>query len=167
MADDQNEFHTVRGYELIDHSGSSLSPSMEDYLEMIYRQAVPKGYTRISDLAGALNVQPPSASKMVQKLADLNYLLYQKYGIIELSESGRLLGEYLLYRHEITRRFLQLLGVGENILKETEKLEHNLSRDTVNRVSCLLGFLDESPDIRIQFNKYLQKCTAVPSGEEL
>lgn len=165
MANDQNEFHTVRGYELIEHSGSGLSPGMEDYLEMIYRLALQKGYTRISDLAGALNVQPPSASKMVQKLADLNYLLYQKYGIIELSESGRILGEYLLYRHEITRRFLQMLGVGENILKETEKLEHNLSRDTVNRVSCLLRFWDESPDLQTRFYNYLQECTAVGSGK--
>jgi len=134
MADEQNKFHTVRGYELIDHAGNGLSPSMEDYLEMIYRLAVPKGYTRSSDLAAALNVQPPSASKMVQKLADLTYLHYQKYGIIELSESGRLIGEYLLYRHEIICKFLKFLGGRHIILKENEMIEHSLSIETVNMI---------------------------------
>lgn len=162
MIDEQGKFYTVRGYELIDQADKALSSSMEDYLEMIYRLASNKGYTRISDLSIALNVQPPSASKMVQKLSDLAYLHYQKYGLIELSESGKLLGEYLLYRHETIDKFLHMLGVKEGILEETEKIEHNLSKETVNKISCLLTFWDEHPDVQEEYCKYLQEYLSAP-----
>lgn len=166
MTEKQSKFHTVRGYELIDLAGKVLSSSMEDYLEMIYRLASPKGYTRISDLSTALNVQPPSASKMVQKLADLAYLHYQKYGLIELSESGKLLGEYLLYRHEVINNFLFMLGVNKDILEETEKIEHNLSKETVNRINCLLSFWAEHPDIEEKYRKYHQEHFGFFSAKE-
>ena len=39
---------------------------MEDYLEMIYRLSKENGYTRINELSNALNVQPPSATRMVK-----------------------------------------------------------------------------------------------------
>ncbi len=162
MTDEQDKFYTVRGYELIDQTGKVLSASMEDYLEMIYRLASHKGYTRISDLSIALNVQPPSASKMVQKLADLAYLHYQKYGLIELSESGKLLGEYLLYRHQIIDKFLHMLGVKEGILEETEKIEHNLSKETVTKISCLLNFWEEHPGIQEEYRKYQQEILTTP-----
>lgn len=162
MTDEQGKFYTVRGYELIDQADKVLSASMEDYLEMIFRLASNKGYTRISDLSIALNVQPPSASKMVQKLADLAYLHYQKYGLIELSESGQLLGEYLLYRHEIIDKFLHMLGVEEGILEETEKIEHNLSKETVNKISCLVNFWKEHPDIHEEYRKYHQNILTTP-----
>lgn len=162
MTEDQNKFYTVRGYELLDQAGKGLSPSMEDYLEMIYRLAVLKGYTRISDLAAALNVQPPSASKMVQKLAELSYVNYEKYGIIELSESGRILGKYLLSRHEITSKFLLMLGVVDNTLEETEKIEHNLSKETVQKISCLLDFFDAYPNIAEQYQHFCSKARLPP-----
>lgn len=157
MTDKQDKFYTVRGYELADQAGKVLSSSMEDYLEMIYRLASKKGYTRISDLSAALNVQPPSASKMVQKLADLAYVNYHKYGLIELSEPGRLLGEYLLYRHKTIEKFLHMMGVNEGILEETEKIEHNLSKETVNKISCLLSFWENHPDDWEKYRKYYRK----------
>ncbi len=162
MIKEPGKFYTVRGYELIDHSGKTLSSSMEDYLEMIYRLTSSKGYTRISDLAIALNVQPPSASKMVQKLADLAYLHYQKYGLIELSNTGKLLGEYLLYRHNIIEKFLRMLGVVEGILEETEKIEHNLSKETVNKINCLLNFFEGNSDIQEKFRNFQQEYSSPP-----
>ena len=32
-----NQFHTVRGYQLLEQNKSVLTSAMEDYLEMIYR----------------------------------------------------------------------------------------------------------------------------------
>lgn len=154
MENEQERFHTVRGYELIEQDGKMLTSSMEDYLEMIYRLAREKGYTRISDLSGALNVQPPSASRMVQKLADVCYVHYQKYGLIELTDKGKVLGEYLLYRHATIEKFLQLLGVNESILEETEKIEHNLSKGTIAKINSLLRFFDEQPSIKDQYVHY-------------
>ena len=78
-----------------------LTASMEDYLEMIYRLSLNTGFTRIHELSNALNVQPPSATKMVQKLAELKLLKYEKYGVVTLEQDGKKLGQVLLNRHNI------------------------------------------------------------------
>lgn len=159
MGDGQGRFYTVRGYELMGQEGRVLTSSMEDYLEMICRLVGKRGYTRISDLAGALHVQPPSASKMVQKLADASLVHYQKYGLIELTEAGKKLGDYLLYRHATLERFLVLLGVSEGILEDTEKIEHSLSTATVAKISHLLNFFEDHPHIKEQYIRYSRPRT--------
>jgi hypothetical protein len=52
------EFHTVRGYQLIKQTDRQLTSAMEDYLEMIYRNILKEGYMRINTLADMLNVKP-------------------------------------------------------------------------------------------------------------
>ena len=62
----KKDFYTFREY--MKNVDKLLTASMEDYLEMIYRLSYDNGFTRIHELSSALNVQPPSATKMVQKL---------------------------------------------------------------------------------------------------
>jgi len=66
MQSDNKDFHTARAYSVMDKYGMIMTASMEDYLEMIYRLSHSKGFTRISDLAKSLHVQPPSASNFTQ-----------------------------------------------------------------------------------------------------
>lgn len=159
MEDKKKGFYTVRGYERLMQMDKSVTPSMEDYLEMAYRLSREKGYTRIGDLAGALNVQPPSASKMVQKLAEASYISYEKYGAIELTEKGREMGDYLLKRHETIAEFLQIIGVTEGLLEETEKIEHNLSRKTVEQIMTLVRFMRDNQEWKEMFELYKQKTS--------
>ncbi|HHV16770.1 MAG TPA: transcriptional regulator MntR [Gelria sp.] len=146
MENQGREFRTVRGYQIKQRETTAITASMEDYLEMIYRLAREKGYTRISDLATALNVQPPSASKMVQKLAEMGYLQFEKYGVIELSKKGREHGRYLLKRHETLERFLAIIGVKEQLLEETEKIEHYISPETIGKIMLLVEFMEDNPE---------------------
>jgi DtxR family Mn-dependent transcriptional regulator len=146
MSENHREFRTVRGYQIKQQKTNPITASMEDYLEMIYRLAGEKGYTRIGDLAGALNVQPPSASKMVQKLAEMGYLQFEKYGVIQLSKTGLSLGKYLLKRHETLELFFSLLGVTEGLLEQTEKIEHFINPETVEKILLLVEFMEEHPD---------------------
>lgn len=143
MSNLEREFYTVRGYALLNQEDNSLTPSMEDYLEMSYRLSKDKGFTRISDLASALNVQPPSASKMVSRLAEMDYLIFERYGVIQLTEKGTRIGRYLLNRHKIIESFLKTIGVKENILEQTEKIEHFLNENTLERIEVLLKFLSK------------------------
>ena len=80
----EDSFHTVRGYEMQGYNRSSLTPALEDYLEMIYRRSLKEPYIRIKSLARYLNVKDPSASKMVQKLGELGFVNYERYGIVHL-----------------------------------------------------------------------------------
>jgi DtxR family Mn-dependent transcriptional regulator len=144
MVTQGNKFYTVRGYALLNQDENILTPSMEDYLEMAYRLGKSKGYARMSDLAEALNVQPPSASKMVQKLAELGYFSYEKYGVIEFTELGQKTGEFLLQRHAIIEKFLTMLGVVKNTLEDTEKIEHNISEETYEKIRLFVQFMEEN-----------------------
>lgn len=160
MGSGEEKFYTVRGYELMHGEPDSLTSGMEDYLEMVFRLCGTKGYVRMVDLAQALNVQPPSASAMVQKLAEAGYVQYHKYGMIELTDKGLELGRYLLYRHTIIEEFLRLIGVSTGLLAETEKIEHNVSHETVKRISRLVTYLKENPDSFKSFSE--QEPSALP-----
>lgn len=160
MEDQGREFRTVRGYQIKQQETKTITPSMEDYLEMIYRLAREKGYTRMGDLATALNVQPPSASKMVQKLAEMGYLQFEKYGVIELSRKGREHGKYLLKRHETLERFLGIIGVKEQLLEETEKIEHYISPETIRKIMLLVEFMEDNPEWLQAFNDF-HNCRGV------
>ena len=144
MASQDRQFYTVRGYALLNQDDNVLTPSMEDYLEMTYRLGKDKGYARISDLAEALNVQPPSASKMVQKLAEMGYFNYERYGVIEFTRQGQEAGELLLKRHETIEQFLMIIGVVNNVLEDTEKIEHNISEETYKHITVLFQFMQSN-----------------------
>jgi len=148
-----NDFRTFSGY--MKKEEHLLSASMEDYLEMIYRLSKDTGFTRINELSEALNVHPPSATRMVQKLGLLNLLQYEKYGVILLRAEGKRLGGLLLERHNMIESFFRLLGINdETILAETEKVEHTLSDETVKCFERYILFVKENPDVLARLNEF-------------
>lgn len=149
-----NEFHTVRGYELKNNK-KEITPAMEDYLEMIYRNSLESNYIRINQLSKLLNVRNSSVSKMVQKLGKLKLLNYEKYGIITLTSKGKKTGAFLLERHITIEKFLKLLGCNKNILVQTELMEHIIDIETVNKVKKLISFFEENEDIYDRYINFL------------
>jgi len=148
------EFHTFRGYEMIKKNKDHLTPSMEDYLEMIYRHCQEGGYVRINQLAEKLNVKASSASKTVSKLAEMGYLDYEKYGIIQLTAKGEIMGSFLLDRHETVEAFLKHIGVEDTVLLETDRIVHHLSVDTVRNIKILNEFFASSPEVFDSFRQF-------------
>lgn len=147
------DYHTFSEY--MKKNGSILTASMEDYLEMIYRLSMKSGFTRINELADALNVHPPSATRMVQRLGKNNLLKYEKYGVIILKEEGMLLGEFLIKRHNTIEEFLKIMGVPEKtLLVETEKIEHTISDDTANCFEVFISFIKNNPDIKDKYYEF-------------
>ena len=154
---EKKEFHTVRGYQLLEQNEKLLSSAMEDYLEMICRNSENEGFMRMNRLAELLNVKASSASKMVQKLGELGLLKYEKYGIIILTEDGKEVGLYLLNRHKIIEEFLRTIGIKENLLVETELIEHYISSNTLENIRILNEFLTSDPEIMKKFEEYKTK----------
>lgn len=159
------DFYTFSEYMKKDDN--LMTASMEDYLEMIYRLSSETGFTRIHDLSNALNVQPPSATKMVQRLAAKKLLKYEKYGVIMLEEKGKAIGAALLERHTAIENLLRLLGVKESeILEETEKIEHTIHKDTLKCFENFLGFIDENPDIGTKLMQYMDSKSPINENED-
>lgn len=148
----EEDFFTFREYMKREYD--FLTASMEDYLEMIFRLSRDNGFTRVHDLAESLNVQPPSATKMVQKLAELKLIKYEKYGIIVLTEEGKKTGRALLERHNIIESFLKLIGISQGVLEETEKIEHTISAETLEYLSDFISFIHEHPHLIGEFEDY-------------
>lgn len=149
----KNDFYTFNEY--MKKENNLLTASMEDYLEMIYRLSLYTGFTRIHELSNALNVQPPSATKMVQKLSELKLLKYKKYGVLVLEEDGKKHGEALLNRHNIIESLLRILDVSEtDILEETEKIEHTISNQTTKCFQDFVQFIKDNPQIVVEFKTY-------------
>ncbi|GLC31494.1 transcriptional regulator MntR [Clostridium omnivorum] len=146
------DFFTFREYMKKEYD--LLTASMEDYLEMIYRLSRDSGFTRIHELATSLNVQPPSATKMVQKLAELKLVNYEKYGIIILTEQGKLMGSTLLERHNTIESFLKLIGISQGVLEETEKIEHTISPETLEYLKDFIEFIKQNPQFISSFDNY-------------
>lgn len=153
----ENAFYTVRGYQLLKQHQGLLTPSLEDYLEMICREMEESGHARVSVLAASLHVQPSSVSKMIAKLAAMGLLRYERYGIIQLTEKGRQIGIYLLWRHDTLRGFFGLIlpEDAQTAFAETELVEHIVGRETVEHIEKLLSFFESREELKEQLKWHL------------
>ncbi|WCN38912.1 transcriptional regulator MntR [Aneurinibacillus uraniidurans] len=123
------------------------TPSMEDYLERIYKLIEEKGYARVSDIAEALNVHPSSVTKMVQKLDKSEYLVYEKYRGLVLTSKGKKMGKRLVDRHALLEDFLRVIGVSEDVIyNDVEGIEHHLSWDSIMCIEYLVQYLQQNPE---------------------
>jgi len=150
----EREFYTVRGYRMLNAENRLLTPSMEDYMEMIYRTCMEEGYERINGLAEKLNVRPSSTTKVIQKLRQMGLVDYRKYGIIQLTDEGSAVGSFLLRRHGIIEDFLENLGISETLLEDTEMIEHDVSLNTLRSIYVFNRFLDENPDVKVRYETF-------------
>jgi len=139
-----NEFQAFR--ETVGRAEEKLTAAAEDYLGMIFRLSREKGYARVSELSAALSVQPPAATRMVQRLAENKLIQYEKYGVLALTDKGNEIGEYLLQRRAMVERFLKALGVDEAALPaEADKMAHAMGKGTLRRVSQFIEFAEANP----------------------
>ena len=135
------------------------TPSMEDYIELIYTLTETKGYARVSAIAEELDVHPSSVTKMVQKLDKDEYVNYEKYRGFALTSKGKRIGERLLFRHDLLEEFLEIIGVDkENIYNDVEGIEHHLSWNSIDRIGDLVTYF-KADEQRLKNLKVIQDIT--------
>lgn len=134
-----------------------LSPSLEDYLEEIYRFSMQQETVRVTDIGRKLNVAMPSVSKALRKLKAQNYIAYERYGLINLTEKGQETGNYLVNRNQIIQDLLTLLGVDCCVAAEAEAIEHYLSVSTIGTFQRLVEFMRENPELHQKLQSFLKK----------
>ncbi|MBE6144678.1 MAG: metal-dependent transcriptional regulator [Firmicutes bacterium] len=127
----KSNFYTLNGYKI--KNKVLITESMEDYLEMIYRNKN-KDKIHIKEIAQKLNVKPSSASKMINKLKEYHLVNFEKYGLITLTEEGESVGKYLLWRHNILVKFFKFLNKKNYSLEQVEKIEHFIDYQTLKNM---------------------------------
>ena len=107
---------------------------MEDYLEVIYELIQQKGYATTADISKYLNVSSPSVTKMVKKLDENHYLIYEKYRGLKLTEAGINIAQNIREKHSLFAEFLKMIGVEDDVAHlDAEGIEHHLHPQTIKR----------------------------------
>jgi len=124
----------------------NLTPSLEDYLEELYRFSLSTETVRVTDLSIKLGVSLPSVTKALRKLKNGHYIDYQRYGEIDLTEKGKKLGDFLVKRNQLLQEFLVLIKTDCDIAAEAEAMEHYLSEATIRSIQAIVTFLNQNPE---------------------
>jgi DtxR family Mn-dependent transcriptional regulator len=116
-----------------------LTPSLEDYLEAIANIDNGDG-ARLTDIAEAMGIAKPSASKAVATLKEKGLATQEHYGPVNLTEQGRQEAEEVSRKHATIKFFLQgFLGLDEATAEQDACLiEHAVSPKTIE---SLIDFL--------------------------
>ncbi len=116
--------------------------TIEDYAEIIYILQEEKGIVHTKDIASALDINPASVTEIFQKLNDEDYINYEKYSGVTLTEKGRKIALNTKKKHDTLKNFLIILGVDEKIADEDAcKIEHNVNKKTIEKLRKFVEFV--------------------------
>lgn len=128
-------------------TASGPTPRVEDYVEVVYELILEKGYARVIDIGAHLHVSSPTATKMIQKLAEEGLVEYERYRGIALTDAGTDLAKRLRHRHDVLTQFLKLLGLDDaSAHRQVEGIEHHLEADAIERIDKLLDYARRHPE---------------------
>jgi DtxR family transcriptional regulator, Mn-dependent transcriptional regulator len=142
----------------------NLSPSVEDYLEAVYKLNLRSHKVRVKDIADDLAISPSSVTEVLHKLVDLKLIRHKRYGKVDLTNEGEEIAQKIFSRHKLIVKFLtSILGVDEETAqKDSCKIEHSVSDETVTRLIQFIEFLKVSSkgntDWMAEFKDFLEKC---------
>lgn len=124
----------------------SLTASMEDYLETIFRVIEEKEAVRPKDIAGRMKVSNASVTGALRSLSEKGLIRYVPYDVITLTTEGRALARDVSRRHEVLRDFfVRVLAVDEADADEGAcRMEHAIPKSILDRL--------------VQFAEFVQVC---------
>ena len=123
----------------------NISETEENYLKAIYKileQDPAKSAANTNAIATAMNTSAASVTDMLKRLAEKNYILYEKYKGVKLTETGDKWAKTLIRKHRLWETFLvqQLNYAWHEVHDLAEQLEHIQSADLINRLDAFLKF---------------------------
>ena len=136
----------------------AITATIEDYLERILILSEEDGHARVTEIAKLLGISKASVTEMIAKLKLNGFVDFEKYGTITLTEKGRKVAIEVKERHDILKSFLVLIGVNEeNASNDCCVMEHNLSKETTDKLKVFIEFLQEKKqeDIFERLSEYI------------
>ena len=122
------------------HNGLSHQ-AIEDYLKTIYALAKTESPVSTSRIAEARDVKPASVTSMIQRLARLNLVNYEKHYGVTLSPTGEKIALEVIRHHRLLELYLiEALGFSwDEVHEQADLLEHVISEKLEERISAALG----------------------------
>jgi DtxR family transcriptional regulator, Mn-dependent transcriptional regulator len=134
-------------------SGSSIQrdglnhQAIEDYLKTIYMLAEKESPVSTSRIAEARQVKPASATSMIQRLAKLELVHYEKHYGVTLTVAGEKIALEVIRHHRLIELYLmEALGfTWDEVHEQADILEHVISEKLEERIAAALGHPDFDP----------------------
>ncbi|MPS74447.1 MAG: metal-dependent transcriptional regulator [Chryseobacterium sp.] len=119
----------------------------ENYLKALYHLVNENDEVSVNDLSRQLNIKMPSVNSMIKKFADKNWVKYESYKPIKLTESGKKEASLIVRKHRLTEMFLvEKMGFGwENVHEIAEQLEHIHSDVFFDKMDEILNYPKVDP----------------------
>lgn len=126
---------------------TSLSASLEDYIEAIYHIIEEKLVARSKEIAAKLNVSRASVTEALRALSKKGLINYEPYEAITMTEKGRKVAEDVIFRHESLKRFfIEVLALDKKIAEEGAcRIEHAAPPEIISRMISFIEFMQHCP----------------------
>ncbi len=127
---------------------TSLSQSMEDYLETIMLIAAEQEVVRVKDVAAKMGVKKPSVVSALKALSERGLLLHEHYGYIKLTPGGMQVAQGVYAKHRLLFEFFtRVLGVDEQTADHDAcMIEHYIGDQTRERLLKFIEFVRRYPE---------------------
>lgn len=121
--------------------------AIEDYVKTIYTLAQEESPVSTSRIAVARSVKPASATSMIQRLAKLNLVNYEKHYGVTLTEAGEKLALEVIRHHRLLELYLmEALGFRwDEVHEQADILEHVISEKLEERIAAALNYPEFDP----------------------
>ena len=125
-----------------------MTTSEENYLKVIYHLSnlSPKG-VNTNAIAAMLDTKASSVTDMLKKLSEKEWIHYQKYQGVSLTDKGKLNAKIIVRKHRLWEVFLvEKLGFAwDEVHEVAEELEHIQSEKLINQLDQFLNFPSFDP----------------------
>ncbi len=113
-----------------------LSSGLEDYLECIYNSLQHNGKVKAIEISKELGVSRASVTDALHRLAEKNYINYERYGSIEITQKGIDKAQEVIDKHTILTDFFEkvLLLSREEASENACRIEHVITKNAFNRL---------------------------------
>jgi DtxR family Mn-dependent transcriptional regulator len=121
--------------------------AIEDYVKTIYTLALEESPVSTTRVAQARQVKPASATSMIQRLAKLHLVNYEKHYGVTLTEAGEKLALEVIRHHRLIELFLmEALGFSwDEVHEQADILEHVISEKLEERIAAALNYPEFDP----------------------
>ncbi|MFW6245202.1 MAG: DtxR family transcriptional regulator, partial [Fibrobacterota bacterium] len=138
---------------------SSLSPTLEDYLEAILHISAMNKVARSMEIADKLNVKRSSVTVALRSLAQKGLINYEARSFVTLTDKGHGTAKCIARRHHVLFDFFtDVLGLSQEEADKTAcSMEHGMSEEVCRKMTALLKMMKENSSYTEKIRSTLKK----------
>ena len=150
---------------------TTISSSLEDYLEAIAEIIEEQGHAHTKEIADHLKVKMPSVTNALQALSARGLIHYQSHSPVFLTPAGAETAAVIRHRHNALRNFFcDILKLPANESNDAAcKVEHIIGEKVTSRIVLLseaIAVREDCAELRAYLNQTLPQLNSETSGQE-